>query len=64
MTEATCYCKGRALVYVRVGDEHFAVDGHWAEYLELRKERPPRVTLFSTLRELKRALLRDRGVLV
>jgi len=64
MSGAISYYDGRCFIYARVGDEHFVPDAKWLQYLLLRKEQPRRVTSFDTLRDLRRALLDKRGVLV
>ena len=64
MSGAISYYEGRCFIYARVGDEHFVPDAKWLTYLRLRRERPRCATTFDTLRDLRRALLDKRGVLV
>lgn len=64
MKKSMRYYKGRCFIYARVDDEHFVPDAKWFAYLSLREEQPQRVTTFNTLRELRRTLLKERGVLV
>ncbi len=56
------YYKGKSLIYVRLANTHFVADGHWEEYLVLRRECPKTVRLFDSQHEMKEALERE-GVL-
>ena len=56
------YYKGKSLIYVRLANMHFVANGHWEEYLALRRECPETVRLFDSQREMKEALERE-GVL-
>lgn len=59
---AKSYYKGKTLVYVKFDSTHFVADGHWEEYLALRRECPETVRIFDKQREMKEALAKE-GVL-
>jgi hypothetical protein len=61
--ESVSYYKGKAFVYCQLGDEHHVTNGHWEDYITLRRCQPRLCVIYDTLREL-RVNLFNRGVLV
>lgn len=59
---AKSYYQGKTLIYVKFGEEHHVVNGHWEEYIKLRREQPKVVIIHATQREM-RAKLFEEGVL-
>lgn len=56
------YYLGQQLIYVEHNDLHYVFEGHWEDYLRLRKRVPARVRVYDRLVELKYDLF-SQGVL-